>query len=405
MPVISRLFNSCLPKKSHVTKQHNQVEPVENLPVQPTTRYDNITKMPGTPLDVIIIGAGLTGLSLARLLLDNGQSVMVLEARDRIGGRIHTHTTADGAEVEMGATWYFPFFSNLMKSMKTLDLGLMEQYLKGYTMQEGSAGSTPRRFYEGGSSDMFRIKGGTSNLVRTLYAKIGGDEKVLLNQIVKEIKQIPAAEGNGVEVVTADSSYRAKKVVTTIPPQLLANTVKFSPPLPNEVKQVASTTHTWMGGSMKGAISYAKPFWKDAGNSGALYSYAGPFVQMYDQTSTDGKHYALVGFMDESIASLPYEERKKRVVNQLVRVFGDDAREPLDYKDTYWGEEEFTMPVKNPQRLSAHRNNGHTVYKQPYFGGNLYIAGTETSSQAGGYMEGAVNSANFVFKQLKSDFK
>ena len=83
MPVISKLFNSCLSRKSHVTKQQNQVEPVQNLSV-PTTR-DNISKMPGTPLDVIIIGAGLTGLSLARLLLDNGQSVMVLEARDRIG--------------------------------------------------------------------------------------------------------------------------------------------------------------------------------------------------------------------------------------------------------------------------------------------------------------------------------
>jgi len=384
MPVL-KLIKACFTKDTE-----NKIKPL-------VTNKGEVT-MSGTPLDVIIIGAGLTGLTLARLLVDNGQNVLVLEARDRVGGRIHTHTTSDGAEVEMGATWFFPHFNNLHKSMKSMNLGLMEQYMKGYTLQEGSAGSTPRKFYEGGSSDMFRIKGGTSNLVTTLYNKIGHD-KVELSQIVKEIKKIDG----GVEVVTKDSCFTAKRLVTTIPPQLLAHTVQFNPPLPNEVKQVISNTHTWMGGSMKGAITYAKPFWKEAGNSGALYSYAGPFVQMYDQTSTDGKRFALVGFMDEKISSLPYEERKKKVTDQLVRVFGNEAREPIDYKDTYWADEEFTMP-KNAGRLSAHKNNGHQVYRTPHLGGTVYIAGTETSNQAGGYMEGAINSANYVFKQLKSDF-
>jgi len=384
MPIL-KLIKACFTKDTE-----NKIKPL-------VTNKGEVT-MSGTPLDVIIIGAGLTGLTLARLLVDNGQNVLVLEARDRVGGRIHTHTTSDGAEVEMGATWFFPHFNNLHKSMKSMNLGLMEQYMKGYTLQEGSAGSTPRKFYEGGSSDMFRIKGGTSNLVTTLYNKIGHD-KVELSQIVKEIKKIDG----GVEVVTKDSCFNAKRIVTTIPPQLLAHTVQFNPALPNEVKQVISNTHTWMGGSMKGAITYAKPFWKEAGNSGALYSYAGPFVQMYDQTSTDGKRFALVGFMDEKISSLPYEERKKKVTDQLVRVFGNEAREPIDYKDTYWADEEFTMP-KNAGRLSAHKNNGHQAYRTPHLGGTVYIAGTETSSQAGGYMEGAINSANYVFKQLKSDF-
>ena len=112
----------------------------------------------------------------------------------------------------------------------------------------------------------------------------------------------------GVEVVTRDMTFTARKVVTTVPPQLLAHTVKFSPALPTEVMNVARETHTWMGDSMKGAITYAKPFWKEEGLAGALYSNAGPFVQMYDQTSTDGEHFALVGFMDDSIAHLPEKE-------------------------------------------------------------------------------------------------
>jgi len=350
--------------------------------------------------DVIIIGAGLTGLSLAKHISEMGKKdFLVLEARDRIGGRIHTFTTQDGAPVEMGATWFFPFFNNLFTLMKGIKVDLIEQYMKGYTLYQSDSRSPPRKVNQGDSGDMFRIKGGTSHLVQTLHNALDSD-KVLLNQIVTDINQVDG----GIEVVTKDKTYRARRVVTTIPPQLLAYTVKFNPPLPNEVSQVARETHTWMGDSMKGAITYAKPFWKEQKMAGALYSNTGPFVQMYDQTSTKGDKFALVGFMDESIASLPYEERKKRVVNQLVHVFGEEAGQPLDYQDTFWANEKFTMPA-NAGRLHRHKNNGHTAYRQPYMGGALYIGGTETSSHAGGYMEGAVTSAKNIAKMLKEDLK
>lgn len=56
------------------------------------------------PVDVLIIGAGIAGLAAARLLHDNGYQVKVLEARDRIGGRIYTQF--DGTlPVDLGASW------------------------------------------------------------------------------------------------------------------------------------------------------------------------------------------------------------------------------------------------------------------------------------------------------------
>src|SRR5882672_3950330 len=55
-----------------------------------------------TPPEVLILGAGVAGLTAARDLTAAGTRVLVLEARDRIGGRIMTHHTPDGP-VELGA--------------------------------------------------------------------------------------------------------------------------------------------------------------------------------------------------------------------------------------------------------------------------------------------------------------
>lgn len=54
--------------------------------------------------DTIIVGAGVSGLTAARQLHRAGQRVVVLEARDRIGGRLHT-VRSDGYATDLGASW------------------------------------------------------------------------------------------------------------------------------------------------------------------------------------------------------------------------------------------------------------------------------------------------------------
>jgi monoamine oxidase len=60
----------------------------------------------GAPYDVIVVGAGLAGLTAAKQLLGEGRSVVVLEATDRIGGRALTNKTTFSIPIDYGGAWF-----------------------------------------------------------------------------------------------------------------------------------------------------------------------------------------------------------------------------------------------------------------------------------------------------------
>lgn len=67
-------------------------------------RMSSVERIEGPTTRVVVIGAGISGLAAARMLTAEGIEVIVLEARDRIGGRMHTLDLA-GASIDVGATW------------------------------------------------------------------------------------------------------------------------------------------------------------------------------------------------------------------------------------------------------------------------------------------------------------
>jgi monoamine oxidase len=86
---------------------------------------------PGSRVDVAVVGAGLAGLVAARDLLAADLSVLVLEARDRVGGRLLNHTLANGAVVEVGGQWVGPTQDRVLALAEELGVGLFPTYVEG----------------------------------------------------------------------------------------------------------------------------------------------------------------------------------------------------------------------------------------------------------------------------------
>jgi len=79
------------------------------------------------PRSVVVIGAGFAGLAAADALVSAGFAVTVLEARARVGGRVHSRRLSNGAVVELGAEFVLPGYDVLRATATRLGLGLLEK--------------------------------------------------------------------------------------------------------------------------------------------------------------------------------------------------------------------------------------------------------------------------------------
>jgi monoamine oxidase len=76
---------------------------------------------------VVVVGAGFAGLAAAEVLASRGVEVTVFEARDRIGGRVHSKELENGAVVELGAEFVLPGYGVLRETAARLGLELFEK--------------------------------------------------------------------------------------------------------------------------------------------------------------------------------------------------------------------------------------------------------------------------------------
>ncbi len=347
---------------------------------------------------ITIIGAGLTGLSIAYLLKKEGISSQIIEARERIGGRILTVQNNDEAPVEMGATWLGLKHRNLVDLLKELNIEIYEQFTGDLAVYEAMSTSPPQLVsLPENPEPSYRIKGGTITLIEELRKHLK-EQPIYLGEIVQSIH---LNKDKLIEIKTNKNQYKSEYVIFTLPPFLLAKTIEILPALPNKLQEIAYHTHIWMGESIKVGLRYAKPFWREKNTSGTIFSNVGPVTEMYDHSNFELSTFALKGFMNSAYASATKEIRKRLILNQLRKYYGNIVDNFLSYEETVWSNEPFTF-TNYETAILPHQNNGNPIFKNNYFEGKLIITGSETAVQFPGYMEGAVSSAKSAVEKLST---
>jgi len=247
-----------------------------------------------------------------------------------------------------------------------------------------------------GGAQQDKIKGGAVRVSQLLAEQLG--DSVLLSSPVARISQ----SDDGCSVVTESGEvYHSAKVVIACSPTMAAR-IKYDPPMPG--CRDALTQGYLMGHVIKTLTFYKDPFWKAKGLSGEGVSDLSVRLT-FDASFPDEGLHALVGFFlgdsalewcDKSI-----DERKQEVVANFVKIFGDEARNPVDYIENNWCIEPYVrgayMAIPPPNLLTKLG----PALRTPI--GNIHFAGTETAQHWSGYMEGALEAAERVVQELSLD--
>ncbi len=191
----------------------------------------------------------------------------------------------------------------------------------------------------------------------------------------------------------------AAAVVIAIPPAVIPQ-ISFDPPLSG----VRAHLHAKMppGYVIKCMARYEAPFWRRDGLSGQAGSPEHPLAITFDNSPRDQRSGVLIGFLEgghgRRAAALAPAERRDLVLDGFATYFGEEAREPLEYVERDWAEEEWIRGG-----YGAHLGPGTWTHyghllREP--DGVIHWAGAETSPVWNGYMEGAIRSGERVAAEL-----
>jgi monoamine oxidase len=357
--------------------------------------------------DVAIVGAGLSGLALAEILEAQGQSVVVIEARERLGGRILTRAAAgSGLPIDLGATWFWPQRQPLLAALvQRLGLSAFPQRDEGTNLSltdpaKGARGAGMLPVHGGAH----RIAGGMAELAHALAARLRRTE-IRLGAVVQAILD----EGTHLRLAWCSpdggGETLARRCVLALPPRLVSS-LTFSPALDRATLSALQHTPTWMAAAAKVGAACASPDWRQAGLSGSAFINHGQAVlaEIWDACDATAEHAGLGGFLAlspdqrrEFVAGLPM-----LIASQFSQVFGQDMEmREQHYQD--WAAEAFTCAAADlAQAPDDHPNVADRLLRCAHWDDKLYFAGAETAAREPGYLEGALESASRVAQAMRA---
>jgi monoamine oxidase len=110
------------------------------MTVMPTAARAAETEASVRSADVVVVGAGLAGLTAARQVVARGRSALVLEARDRVGGRVLAHALPGGSYSELGGMFTGPTQGHIQALARDLGVGFYPTYNTGNNVFIGGDG-------------------------------------------------------------------------------------------------------------------------------------------------------------------------------------------------------------------------------------------------------------------------
>jgi monoamine oxidase len=361
-----------------------------------------------TQTRVAIVGGGLAGLNAARLLQRAGVDYLLLEARQRLGGRIltvdETGRLADDG-FDLGPSWFWPETQPAVGQFAAeLDLPAFAQFATGDMVFERDVREGPLRvqgFRQEPQS--MRLVGGSAALLRAASRTLPADRLRLGSRVTAL-----SLTSRGVQLTVEPShgeryAIAAEHVISALPPRVLLTTVSFEPALDARASRLWRDTPTWMAPHAKMFAVYDRPFWRDAGLSGMAQSLVGPMAEIHDATSASGRAavFGFIGVPARQRAALGRAAIVESCVGQLARIFGPDAATPRATLYQDWATEPLTA---TPLDLTApgHPHDGIDDWVGGAWRQRLILAGSESSPTDAGYLAGAINASRLAVERLTS---
>ena len=356
---------------------------------------------------VIIVGGGLSGLYAANLLEQQGIPYLLLEAKPTLGGRIlgAENKQNTGHYFDLGPTWVFPHQKKIQRLVKQLGISLFEQYASGDVLYQTSEHQPPRRIKGAGDMQLLKIQGGSQSLISALQNTLD-QNNIHLNHVITKIERETNIWQLSVTFNGIEQTFSCAELMLAMPPRIIASYLTDKKWISRLLLTSLQQSQTWMAGQAKFVVSYAKPFWREKGLSGQIFSQVGPMGEMHDASTDTNRNscsfgsfgsfglFGFIGWPASLRSQITEQQLKDACVAQLVSCYGPDAYEFNECYFKDWATDQFICTANDRLEASRHPEFSISNHLQELDSLHLHFIGSEFASIDPGYLEGAIDAVD-----------
>jgi len=418
------------------------------------------------PLDVAVVGGGLAGLAAAHALESRGLEVQLIEAQPTLGGRVSTAragalvlgergaqflnadmrkvsallerhavsvhrvpTAGAGIYLSESAERVSDDASSTLRSFN-VDLAEMRSWVRRETrlsellMRVGLAGRDAQvmrsvamelfgreleeisaagvlavaETYHSELGDELQVTGGLDRLIDALGAALA--RPPVLGAPVRSVE----ATSRGVRLNGDDRTFDARAAILAVPPTV-ARRIALSPAPPGDVSEALAAFAD--GQMVKLTLTFATPFWRRAGLSGAVISLAPAGIDVVDASVDGAPHGRLVMFVGATtarrLAAQSVDERRTFALDLLARAFASKVPPLLDYLEGLWVDHPWCGGGYNASVRHDARPDAARVLREHR--GAVVFAASELAPRFAGYMEGALIAGELAAAHIATQLR